>query len=158
AATSASVTTPEPSTFWLLSAMLPLFFLFRSYRSALRPGKPLPSTASSCAFRRVDVFHSIRRTGSLNVGTVRSCAGLLSLPLLPGVARAQLNKTIVAVPGQQTFAVATWYIANCSTVIAVGSYSVNIAPQHGTVSFGGVSGVPPGCPVGGPSLPAAEAN
>jgi hypothetical protein len=83
-------------------------------------------------------------------------AGML-LVLLPNAARADFSKTITVTPGVPTQAVATWYFANCTTVLGVGSYTINVAPNHGTVSFGGVSGVIPGCPSGSPSLPAVAA-
>ncbi len=70
---------------------------------------------------------------------------------------AQFSKTITVTPGVQTIAVTTWYYANCTTSLGVGSFSVSVAPTHGTVAFADVSGPLPGCPSGSPSLPAVQA-
>jgi hypothetical protein len=79
------------------------------------------------------------------------------LGLLAGVARADFTKTIQVQPGVQVQAVATWDYANCNTILGVGSYTVHVAPSHGTLSFAQANGVIPGCPAGSPSLPAALA-
>ena len=81
----------------------------------------------------------------------------LILGLLPGIVRAQFTKTITVTPNVTVNAITTWYFANCTTILGVGSYSVDVAPQHGTLSFSGVSGPIPGCLVGSPSLPAVAA-
>ena len=88
---------------------------------------------------------------------VRWAVTPLMLGLLPGIIRAQFTKTITVTPNVTVNAITTWYFANCTTILGVGSYSVDIAPQHGTLSFSGVSGPIPGCPAGSPSLPAVAA-
>jgi hypothetical protein len=82
---------------------------------------------------------------------------LLMSGILPCVGRADFTKTIQVTPGVQVNAVTTWYYSNCTTSLGLGSYTVNVAPQHGTLSFGDISGPVPGCPPGSPSLPAAAA-
>ncbi len=80
--------------------------------------------------------------------------------LLPGAAHAY-DKIIGVVPGDTTFALGAWYVSSCSAVIGVGSLSLVSSnpppspPLYGSVTFGQVNGVPPSCPAGGPSLPAA---
>jgi hypothetical protein len=81
----------------------------------------------------------------------------LILCLFSGVARADFTKTIQATPGVPIQAVTTWYYASCTESLGVGSYSVNVAPKYGSLSFSTVSGPVPGCPAGSPSLPAAAA-
>jgi hypothetical protein len=81
----------------------------------------------------------------------------LMFGLLPCIAKADFTKTIQVMPGVQVNAVTTWYFANCTTSLGVGSYDVNVAPMHGTLTFGAVSGPLPGCPQGSPSLPAVAA-
>jgi RHS repeat-associated protein len=88
----------------------------------------------------------------------RSFGRLPVLPLvllLSGIASA---KVISVMPGVASQALATFYIANCTTSLGVGSYSLSAIPMYGTVTFGTASGVAPGCPVGSPSLPATVAN
>jgi hypothetical protein len=81
----------------------------------------------------------------------------LSLGLLSCVARADFTKTIQAKPGVPVQAATTWYYASCTQSLGVGSYSINVAPKYGALSFSTVSGPLPGCPAGSPSLPAAAA-
>jgi len=78
------------------------------------------------------------------------------LVLLSDVAGA-ITKTIQVQPGVKTQALATWDYSSCSTIIAVGSYTVSIAPTHGTLSYSQLSAPIPGCPSGSPALPAALA-
>ena len=82
---------------------------------------------------------------------------LSTLSLLCTVARADFTKTIQGVPNTPVQAATTWYYASCTQSLGVGSYSVNVAPMHGSLSFSTVSGPLPGCPAGSPSLPAAAA-
>ncbi len=82
---------------------------------------------------------------------------LLTIGLLSAVAHADFTKTIQVVPNVPVNAVATWYYANCTTSLGVGSYAINVAPKHGTLAFTTVSDPLPGCPAGSPSLPAAQA-
>lgn len=84
--------------------------------------------------------------------------GALMVSLLPGLARAQFSKTITVTPGVPARAVTTWYYANCSASLGLGSFSIDVAPSHGTLSFSDVSGPLPGCPPGSPPLPAAAAD
>jgi len=81
----------------------------------------------------------------------------LALGPLSSVAHAQFTKTIEVVPNVQVNAVTTWYYLNCDTSLGLGSYTVNVAPSHGTLAFGDISAVVPGCPAGSPPLPAAVA-
>jgi hypothetical protein len=88
----------------------------------------------------------------------RSILVLLSaFGLLCGVARADFTKTIQGVANTPVQAATTWYFASCTQSLGVGSYTVNVAPTHGALSFSTVSGPLPGCPAGSPSLPAAAA-
>jgi hypothetical protein len=77
--------------------------------------------------------------------------------LLPRAADAQFSKTITVNPNVTVNAVTTWYYANCTTSLGVGSYTTLVAPMHGTVTFGQVSASLPGCPPGSPALPAEAA-
>jgi hypothetical protein len=81
---------------------------------------------------------------------------VFAVAFMASSARADFTKTITVTPGVKTQAVATWDYFNCSTLAGVGSYTVSVAPSHGTLAYGQVSGVIPGCPSGSPSL-AAEA-
>lgn len=81
----------------------------------------------------------------------------LILGLLLTATAGAITKTITVSPGVQINAVTTWYYANCTTSLGIGSYSISIAPQHGSVSFADVSGPLPGCPSGSPPLPATAA-
>ena len=83
---------------------------------------------------------------------------LLTIGMLSGIAHADFAKTIQVVPNVPVNAVTTWYYSNCTTSLGVGSYAINVAPKHGTLSFTTVSGPLPGCPAGSPSLPAAQAD
>lgn len=85
------------------------------------------------------------------------CIVVLWLGLLSSPAYADFTKTITVTPNVQVNAITTWYFANCSTILGVGSFAVNVAPKHGTLSFSGLSGPIPGCPPGSPSLPAVAA-
>lgn len=89
--------------------------------------------------------------------TARWATAPLMIGLLPGIAHA-LTKTIAVVPNLAVNAVTTWYYLNCTTVLGVGSYTENVKPKHGSLSFGEVSAPLPGCPQGSPSLPAAQAS
>lgn len=82
---------------------------------------------------------------------------LFLLMLASGAARADFTKTISVVPGVPYQAVTTWYYGSCSESLGVGSYTTNVAPTHGALSFSTVSGPVPGCAAGSPSLPAAAA-
>jgi len=93
----------------------------------------------------------------LHAGHIRLALLPVMLGLFAGVARADFTKTIQVQPGVQTQAVATWDYANCDSILSVGSYTVHVAPSHGTLSFAQANGVIPGCPAGSPSLPAALA-
>ena len=89
--------------------------------------------------------------------SLRFVGALLLLGSLSGTARAQFSKTITVNPNVTVNAVTTWYYANCTTVLGVGSYTRLVAPMHGTVTFGQISAPLPGCPPGSPSLPAEAA-
>jgi hypothetical protein len=90
--------------------------------------------------------------------TIARCFVFLLMPgFSSAIARADFTKTITVQPGVQTDAVTTWYYSNCTTSLGVGSYSINIAPAHGSLAFADVSGPIPGCPSGSPSLPAVAA-
>jgi len=81
------------------------------------------------------------------------------LTLLFGMfGRSLTAKTIQATPGVPVIAETTWYYVNCTTSAGLGSYSINVAPTHGTVGIADVSGPLPGCPTGSPSLPAVQAT
>jgi len=68
-----------------------------------------------------------------------------------------VNKTITVAPGERVVAVATWYFASCSRSLGVGSYSVKVAPEHGSLDFTTENVPLPGC-ANGPALPAAIAH
>lgn len=93
-----------------------------------------------------------KRHGGKYVATM-----VLVLVLLPGVAGAQFTKTIQVVPNVEVNAATTWFFASCTQSLGLGSYTINVAPTHGSLAFSDVSGPVPGCPVGSPSLPAAAA-
>jgi Putative Ig domain len=81
---------------------------------------------------------------------------VLMLGLLSQTAFAQFAKTIQVTPGVPVIATTTWYFLSCSNSGGLGSYTINVAPVHGTVTFADVSGPVPGCPAGSPSLPAVQ--
>jgi len=149
---------PEPSTFWLCLTVtaLAMSLRFRLGRKAAAVVKLTIAGRFGEAERLV--AHS-RRNGS-SAGPTRNLRWLayaLMPAVLPGIARAQFFKAIDVVPGVQTYAVATWYVFNCSTSGGVGTYTVNVQPMHGSLSFGQLSAPAPGCPQGSPSLPAVVA-
>ena len=76
--------------------------------------------------------------------------------LFSQTAFAQFTKTIQVTPGVPVIATTTWYYLSCTTSGGLGSYTINVAPTHGTVTFADVSGPLPGCPTGSPSLPAVQ--
>jgi hypothetical protein len=86
----------------------------------------------------------------------RSLGALVLLGLLAATGHA-LTKSIKVALNSPTQAVTTWYFLNCNVSLGVGSYSVVVAPVHGTLSYSTVSGPLPGCPAGSASLPAAAA-
>lgn len=77
--------------------------------------------------------------------------------LVTNSAWADFTKTISVSPGVKTQAVATWDYSSCTAIVGVGSYTVIVAPAHGSLSFGQVSGPITNCPAGSPSLTAAAA-
>lgn len=79
--------------------------------------------------------------------------------LLVHPAWADFTKTITVSPGTKTQAVTTWDLTPgvCNAILGVGTYTVVVAPSHGTLAFGQVSGPIPGCPAGSPSEPAEAA-
>jgi len=91
---------------------------------------------------------------------IKSVAKVLAVGLafVSFLSHSASAKTITAKPGIPVTALTTWYIINCSTSGGVGTYSINVAPKHGTVTFADVSGPAPGCPAGSPPLPAVQAT
>jgi hypothetical protein len=80
-------------------------------------------------------------------------AAVLSLAV--NVAQAQ-TKTITVIPGAKTVAVTSWYTlngSNCTVSLGLLTHTTTIAPSHGSISFATSTGIPPGCPAGGPALP-----
>jgi hypothetical protein len=146
----------KPSTFSLLTTMV-LTFLVRIRRTRTRPGTIVPSKVLRANTGRTGLREILHRRVDTNARNARWCAVPLVLGLLPGVARADFSKTITVVPNVEVNAVTTWYYSNCDTSLGVGSYMVNVAPSHGVLNFGAISGPVPGCPTGSPSLPAAAA-
>jgi len=82
---------------------------------------------------------------------------ILNLLLFGMLGASGEAKTIQAIPNVPVIAETTWYFVNCETSAGLGSYSLNIAPAYGTVTYADVSGPLPGCPAGSPSLPAVQA-
>lgn len=119
------------------------------------PGMPVPSSSlqGNCLDGVSDATGGVLCT---QVGTQTTASTLDSSRR--AIQSVLLNKSITVKRGVATRAATTWDIASCTKSSGTGSYSINTAPKHGTLSLGTASGPAPGCPAGSPSLPAATAD